>query len=122
MFFHFKQNNSGGKFAFDEKRGITHHVVIEGFNVRDAVQRAEKIGLDFGGSGDCPCCGNRWHEPWDEDGDDVPKVYGQEVGADKPYKEEFKGWMPNNKEVAIHYADGSIVWPRYEVKPRSARS
>lgn len=63
MFYTFNQNNSGGGFDFDAKRGISRYVIISADSTEDAIKRAEKIGLYFNGveSGDdCECCGDRW--------------------------------------------------------------
>lgn len=104
-FFHFSQNNSGGSFDFDRERGITHHVVVEARDADHANQRAEDIGLYFGGAGDCPCCGDRWYEQWCDDGNDQPMVYDEPVS-------EFKGhrWMGNDPEGVVHYLDGRVEW------------
>lgn len=106
MFWHYSQNNSGGSFDFDKVRGITHNVVIEADSAEDADRRAENIGLYFDGSGDCPCCGNRWSGAWD-DGDDVPKIYDRELGV--KYENNW-GWMEPGYEIAVHFKDGTIRW------------
>lgn len=105
-FFHYSQNNSGGSFAFDEKAGVTHHVVIEAYDYNHANARAENIGLYFDGYGDCGCCGNRWYEQDSyHDATDKPTVYGEPV-------DEFDGmsWMDPGKEIAVHYLDGRVEW------------
>jgi|SRR5690348_1922198 len=66
-FFAFDQNNSGGSYSIDENRGIGKVVVIEAENASDANERAREIGLYFDGRYDCDCCGNRWHEQWDDE-------------------------------------------------------
>lgn len=110
--FLFSQNNSGGRFDFDEDEGITHHVVIEAKDAWLANQRAQHMGIYFDGcdSGrDCSCCGDRWDEVSGE-GDDVPKVYGQpayDVTA-------WSKWMKTGKEIAVHPIGGGILW--YGVK------
>lgn len=106
--FHFSQNNSGGSFSFDEEAGITHHVVIEADTAWLANQRAQHIGIYFNGCDDgldCPCCGDRWSEPCDNEGDKDPMVYGSPV-------EKFAGmaWMKEGKEIAVHPIDQPIRW------------
>jgi hypothetical protein len=113
-FFHFSQNNSGGEFDFNEDAGITHHVVIEAEDASDANQRAERIGLYFDGSGDCPCCGNRWDDQWTSDrGSDAPEVYNSPAA-----QYEGAGWMAEGKDIVVHYADGRREW--FGVKARTA--
>lgn len=122
MFYTFNQNNSGGNFDFDSEKGISHYVIIEADSVEDAVNKAEDIGLYFGGveSGiDCPTCGDRWYEPWY--GDIFPAVYGEEVKPQEKYepKDNFSiKWMGDAPEGFIHYKDGSIV-PFWENNPIS---
>lgn len=116
MFYHYSQNNSGGSFDFDRKAGITHHVIIEAASAEHADERAEQIGLYFDGQGDCQCCGNRWSAmgSWGgEDGTPTPQVYGLEVSETIPWVDSIM-WMEENSEVAIHYLDGRIVWPKCE--------
>jgi hypothetical protein len=58
--------------------------------------------------GDCPCCGDRWYEPYAEKGETAPSVYG------KPYKQweknSFGGWMKKGREVCVHYLNGKKAW------------
>jgi len=64
MWFEYRQNNSGGSFRFDKKKGISVYVWVEAEDAAAADKRAEDIGLYFNGcdSGcDCPCCGDRWY-------------------------------------------------------------
>lgn len=111
-FFHFGQNNSGGSFDFDPQAGITHHVIIEAVDAEHAEQRAEAIGLYFGGcetGQDCPCCGDRWSRVWG-DGDDVPSIYGQDIRSDGGYRSDWGEWMDKGREVCIHPVDGPLEW------------
>lgn len=108
-FFCYGQNNSGGSFDYDEKAGITHHVVIEATSSKDANERAANIGLYFNGCADgrdCDCCGDRWcSQDEDTGGNESPSVYGTPIA-------EFDGmaWMMPGKEIAVHFADGRIEW------------
>ena len=108
-FYHYSQNNSGGKFAYDAFTGITHHVVIQAFSVEDANNRAEAIGIYFDGCAngrDCDCCGDRWYSMWDEkSGTDLPEVYGEPVDAHTGMM-----WMEAGREIAVHFLDGTITW------------
>ena len=80
MFYHFRQNNSGGTFDVDPKRGIDVNVIIEADNYHEANSRAENIGLYFDGQGDCSCCGDRWYEMYDEDdAREFPHTYGEDI-------------------------------------------
>lgn len=65
-FFEYRQNNSGGRFT-----GPAIHIFIEAKDVGEA----NNIFLTLDGcyfdpefARDCDCCGNRWNEPWDEQG------------------------------------------------------
>lgn len=106
-FYEFDQNNSGGSFDFDEDAGITRIVIIEADDAEEANYKARRIGLYFGGSGDCPCCGDRWYEQWGGDkGDDVPSSFGTPVqdvewGVGLNYK-----WIKDGPEVYVHFKDG----------------
>ena len=110
MFFEYIQNNSGGHFDYNKKRGITHFVVIEAANADLANKRAEDIGMYWDGCEtrrDCPCCGDRWCPQYDNsDGTEAPEVYGQ------PVTQATTGfaWMKSGREIAVHYADGRIEW------------
>lgn len=107
-FYGFNQNNSGGSWVVDHKRGISHYVIVEGASVADVTARAEDIGLYFDGSGDCHCCGQRWSEPWSKLSD-TPEIYGTPVEPREPYVKrdmDFK-WI-KGAEGYIHYLDGRI--------------
>ena len=110
-FFEFTQNNSGGSFDHDEKRGIGYAVIIEAENRDLANHFAEEIGLYFDGvrSGqDCGCCGDRWSEAWDDEGDSVPSLYGQPIedAAKIDPERPWDGWW--NLPVYVHYRDGTV--------------
>jgi len=108
MFYTFSQNNSGGSFDFNEEAGITHYVIVEADNSDQASARAQDIGLYFNGCDegiDCHCCGDRWSEPWKDDGDAQPLYYDQPVAeAISPYP------CRNGKDICVHYADGRREW------------
>jgi hypothetical protein len=108
MFYHFSQNNSGGSFNFDEKRGLTHHVVIEAANADEANRKGESLGMYFDGAGDCPCCGDRWYETDDYSGEEVATLYGTPV--ENLDAGEMFHFIGKGREVAVHYADGRLAW------------
>jgi hypothetical protein len=64
----FHQNNSRAFF-----RAPAHEVWVQAFSKEEAVALAEEVGVYFGYRGnDCPCCGERWCEPWDDEGAEAP--------------------------------------------------
>jgi len=106
-FWTFDQNNSGGGFDFQPNDGITHFVIIEANDQMHAMQRAIDIGIYFNGvdtDTDCPCCGDRWSEPWNE-GTDSPQVFSHPAN-------DYRGWqwMADGKEICVHYLDGRKEW------------
>jgi len=110
MFYTFNQNNSGGKFVEDEN--LTKYVAVEGYNEKDIIKRAKKIGIYFDGclSGeDCSCCGDRWTKPYDDDEyDDVPSIYGVPVEDDSDgYAGGLRFGLAN--KMKIHYKNGDIT-------------
>lgn len=121
MFYTFRQNNSFGTFEYDETRGIAVNVIVEANSAEDANVRAEAIGLYFDGAGDCPCCGNRWHEQYtfqsEDPGTEVPSVYEDEVKPGETFPGPKEGerfgpikWASDKQfEGFIHYKDGSIA-------------
>jgi hypothetical protein len=97
MFYTYRQNNSGGSFIENESVGVW--VIVEAHNMDMANKLAESYGLYFDGARDCPCCGNRWSEQWDdEDGHEQPQIYG------KHYKEHVSKWL--DETCVVHYLNG----------------
>lgn len=115
MFFNFRQNNSGGHFAFDEKAGISVNVIVEAETAEEANSKAEQLGLYFDGCDngqDCDCCGDRWYRQYsDSDGDKKPSIYGVAIRKNQKFKKDgpfhFK-WI-NGPEAFIHYKNGKVV-------------
>ena len=106
MFYTYRQNNSGGRFKTDVKRGIGITVIIEASDAKEANDKAERIGLYFDGcnsGSDCDCCGDRWYAAYGE-GDPIPSIYGRPV---EQYSEDID-WTPDVSSWFIHYADGTI--------------
>lgn len=101
MFFTYSQNNSGGGFDTDEKKGIGTYVIVEADNSNEADTIAESIGIYFDGvltGSDCECCGDRWYSAYE--GHDAPEVYGENVE-----KGVVNGFWTDGY---IHYKNGSI--------------
>lgn len=99
MFYHFGQNNSFGKFVVDAEKGISKDVIIEAKSIKEANARALEIGLYFGGSGDCPCCGDRWYKTSKHNASRTPKVY-----------EKKAIFIESRREATgfVHYKNGTI--------------
>jgi len=99
-FYTYDQNNSGGRFHIDDN--VCEYVIIEAKSPEHANDRAKQIGIYFDGVSkgiDCGCCGDRWTEIWDDDeGDDVPSIYGEPVT-------QCKSSMFRNQCI-IYYLDG----------------
>lgn len=95
--FTYNQNNSGGYFIIDES--VCETVVIQAISAREANRVAEDL---FAGRSDfCECCGERWYSLWeDEEGDDVPSVYGEPLEGSKArmFRENY----------VLHYANGIV--------------
>lgn len=82
--FEFNQNNSGGSHDIDAAVGT--FVLVEAANGEAANEKAESIGIYFDGcrdGRDCGCCGDRWYSQYsDDDGDEVPSIYGAPIADD----------------------------------------
>lgn len=99
-FYTMDQNNSGGYFEIDQNDGICEIVVIESINTKDASNKAVDLTECY--SDYCVCCGERWDvDFYDDDGTDVPMLYGKEITDD------YSGTMFRSR-VAIHFLDGTI--------------
>ena len=116
-FYHFRQNNSYGRFDYDGERGISVNVVVEADSPEDANDRAKRIGLYFSGRGDCECCGNRWYEQYsrsnnEEEVTEFPVVYGVKVKPGAPYPsktDRWPKWLGEGQfEGFIHYKNGKV--------------
>ena len=104
MFLLFDQNNSGGGFDFDKKAGITETVVVEGNDYDHCISRALDIGIYFDGCEkglDCDCCGDRWYEPWDEEGLTLDQMK-EKVNKSFSFMKKY--------QVCIHFLNGAKVW------------
>lgn len=102
-FYEFSQNNSGGRFYYDKDLG--ENVIVEAASAQEANAKAESLGIYFDGSGDCPCCGRRWYEKWNDEKPDFATV--EEV------VERFSktvSWDPVPRQFVVHFADGRVEW------------
>lgn len=108
MFYTFNQNNSGGYFTEDERRGITCSVIVEADNSDEANYLAQRIGVYFDEdyAVDCECCGPRWGKAWEDAGSEVPSIFGQDVSGGT-YSTEWTRWT--DLAAYIHYKDGRVV-------------
>lgn len=112
-FYQFRQNNSGGSFSHDAEEGIGVYVLVEADNADHANARAERIGIYFDGcrdGADCPCCGDRWSEVCEYDGDDTPKVYGADARPVADGEEPKLDW---GHPSYVHFIGGEfkpITW------------
>lgn len=91
-FFTFYQNNSGGSFDIDLSSGISKYVIIEAKNADQANDIALGIGLYFYGcssGNDCSCCGDRWQEASDDEGTELPSIYGENVVITDSFNERY---------------------------------
>ena len=99
QFYTYRQNNSGGYWENEPDKGIGHYVIIEALNSKDADDRAENIGIEFDTG--CSCCGSRWSESWNDDGTDIPEIYGED-----PRKMFKDSYSKGNTLIFVHYFDG----------------
>ena len=120
--FEYSQNNSGGSFHKDDDVSIT--VLVQATSSakadRDAV---EKAGVYFNGcasGADCSCCGDRWHEAWDDAGMESFKTHhwvtgvGYETNTYNTIEEwaeaqaKIESWSKTGESaVILYYADGT---------------
>lgn len=115
-FFQFDQNNTGGSFITDDK--VCHRLFIEADSVEEAIEKAENLGCYWDGVSDgidCPCCGDRWHHPfqWGDDGNSYPMEYDRageivfnSVEEHAQYLANDFGWT--SPDSRIFYADGTV--------------
>lgn len=115
IYFHYRQNNSGGAFIEDAKSGISVNVIIEAADADDANRRAKTIGLYFDGcyTGiDCPCCGDRWIAAWEGKGTSEPTIFGQPLHE---AAQDNRGSRWSEVLAFVHRVDGTI--DRYDYAP-----
>lgn len=112
-FYKFNQNNTGGSFITDDK--LCHRLFIEADNSDQAITRAESLGCYWNGvetGDDCPCCGDRWYQPWTDDGMTFPYQYGKDrvFQTMAEYAEYMADQYGRTKpDCRIFYANGEVV-------------
>lgn len=91
-YFEFRQNNSGGHFVIDRKRGLGPEVWILANTPDEADMKALGIGIYLDGAGDCECCGARWSNAsdWNVKDSVEPNSYS----------------FYNHDEIYVHEGDG----------------
>ena len=100
MFYTYRQNNSGGRFQFDNDVAPT--VIIEAVSDDAAdLYAIETLGMYFDGclkGMDCECCGDRWYPS--PEGDPVPSLSNEPIQWDDQNLEDVTNGY-------IYFADGS---------------
>ncbi len=112
MFFHYRQNNSGGAFQRDDRLDV--NVFIEADDGVAANKIAESVGIYFDGiedGRDCPCCGSRWDMAGE--GTEQPLIWGDPI---TPEEMADKG-----SGIIIYCADGRVVRSGEEAKDATAQ-
>lgn len=89
LWFHFRQNNSGGEYIIDEN--MAENVFIQAVSAKDACRTAESV-FDFSY---CDCCGERWYLDYAAEGYPIPTAY-QEI------------YEPIYNEARFHFFDGRV--------------
>lgn len=114
MFFDFNQNNSGGFFIVNDK--VCNRIFIEADNAKEAISKAEELGCYWHGVAaglDCPCCGDRWYKPFDDDkGISFPYTYSKRYVFNDI--EDYAQFLADNfgwtiPEARIYYKNGEAV-------------
>lgn len=106
-FYTYSQNNSGGYFIDNER--VCEYLIIEAETVKEANARMEEITADYREY--CECCGERWHECWDEDdGKTYPNIYGV------PVERVTKSLFRNKAYLYRHGSDTQEVFVFEEEK------
>lgn len=104
MFYHYRQNNTGGSFDVDDN--VHTNVIIEANSADEANDRAETIGIYFDGvtkGMDCDCCGSRWSSQYDDsDGTDTPTIYGESL--DEYQVDSY--FVKDGVKAIVYYLDG----------------
>jgi len=97
-FYMWDQNNSGGSFVVNED--LSHRVVIEAKNKKEAESKASYFGIYYDGVEegiDCECCGDRWYSPDKLDCEGMD-TYLQNLADEYSWKDP---------DIIVHYLDGT---------------
>lgn len=97
LWFHFRQNNSGGYFIDDEM--VCEDVFIQAVNAAEVRAKAEEL---FDSRSEyCECCGERWYTEVDEsDGHPQPTKYGEVLFDLAP--------IYFGRKAKLNYIDGHV--------------
>lgn len=96
LWFHFSQNNSGGRFVVNDD--VAEDVFFQAPSAKDALVKAHAV-LDESAADWCPCCGERWDfYVEDSDGTAVPMIY------ETPLTEAEETWC--RKGAVVYFFDG----------------
>ncbi|MDR3445952.1 hypothetical protein [Dyella sp.] len=95
--FHFNQNNSGGRFIINDT--VAEDVLIQARSAEEAINRATVLFEDY--SDYCSCCGERWsYRVEDKEGTDDPTIHG--VSVYEKTKQMF------GENVRLHHYNGHV--------------
>jgi hypothetical protein len=98
-YYEFQQNNSGGSFVEDHKKGVGTDILIEARNNEEASSIFEKLGATVNGFYDycscCSCCGGRWNK--------IPEDFETFESVEKYLEGRVQGSY--RKKVYIHHYD-----------------
>lgn len=114
LWYQFRQNNSGGYWDINEKVGI--EVWVEAANAKGAERVTEELGLFEGGSGNCPCCGDRWYF-WldDDDGEVAPNIGAKNIWGHDNRVNVCHLYFANGEHVACNFIEvdswDAVVYP-----------
>lgn len=117
-FYKFTQNNSGGYFVVDDN--VCYRLFIEANNIQEAIDKAKELGVYFDGVSkgiDCSCCGDRWYEPWEDEGLELDKWQqeGYPVGIYGYYNNPEQLWQQKYGKFNI------VENPKWEKKYTSKK-
>ncbi len=105
--YHFGQNNSGGRFIINED--LAEDVLIQGKDVNSVLYKAHEL-MDASNANSCECCGDRWDFYIDAaDAKDFPTMYDIPITEMEP--------SHYRTSARLHYADGTIE--AYQFKKKS---
>lgn len=101
-YYHFSQNNSGGRWKVDDD--FAEDVIITARTVDEANRRAEDVGIYFDGCNsdrDCNCCGDRWYPQYQESESVEPTIHGMSLS------EYISDSSSGRAKIIIHHSDGT---------------
>ncbi|MGG0308293.1 hypothetical protein ABEY43_07235 [Priestia megaterium] len=119
-FYNFSQCNSGGYFEVDDN--VCEEVIVEANTYEQANEIAKTIGIYFYGSStgeDCSCCGDRWREVDEDDGENEPMI-GSTLAREYKrgtFRDQCYIYYLNGTKEVIEFEDknGKKKHPPYKV-------